>query len=256
MGASPAVPILGSNMVNNPAGQPGAMSAPVAVPAGVPGTQAAKPSDAVNPFSMATGTPAVPTAATAAPGVNPGSTVQSNGINWNDGSNTVTGDMKDTYGAGTGVALSQALQGLGTSTSAAVTATNAETNLEANDQYANIQAQEAAGGVTPNSSTAALAAGDFFSHVNQGLQATDANMELAQQNTLIDTLGKTGAAHGPDGSTFDSIMSGITDAGEIAGDIFTGGISGAVSGGLGNLDKLGTSTGGEQVGNFLSGMFA
>ena len=88
------------------------------------------------------------------------------GLNWNDGSNTVTGDFKDTYGAGTGTAISDVLKGLGTTTDSAVQATINNTSQLADKQYANIQAQEVAGGITPNSSTAALAAGDFYSGVN------------------------------------------------------------------------------------------
>lgn len=147
------------------------------------------------------------------------STTQTPGINWNDGSNTVTGDFKDTYGAGTGTAISDVLQGLGTSTDTAVQATVANTERLADQQYGNIQAQEAASGITPNSSTAALAAGDFYSGVNSSLQESIGNMELNEENTLLSTLTNEGSAHGTDPSTFDSILNGIGDAGEIAGAV-------------------------------------
>lgn len=149
----------------------------------------------------------------------PSGTVQNTNINWNDGSNTVTGDFKDTYGAGTGTAISSVLQNLGSSTDSAVQATNANVEYLANQQYGNIQAQEAASGITPNSSTAGLAAGDFYAGVNSSLQSTDANMEMNEENTLLSTLLGEGAAHGTDPSTFDAVLNGIGDAGQIAGSV-------------------------------------
>jgi hypothetical protein len=135
---------------------------------------------------------------------------QTNNINWNDGSNTVTGDFKDTYGAGTGTAITDVLKNLGTSTDSAVQATIANTNLEAGKQAANITSGEAASGITANSSTAALAQGDFYSGVNSQLQSTVANMELGEENTLLSTLTGEGEQHGPDESGFDSAMSAIS----------------------------------------------
>lgn len=170
---------------------------------------------ATNPFAAPGAIPITPgaTAPTGAAGL-PG-TVQTNGINWNDGSNTVTGDFKDTYGAGTGTAISDVLSGLGTTTDSAIQATIANTDLAAGKQYANIQSNEAASGVTANSSTAALAAGDFYTGVNSQLQQTIGGEELNEENTLLSTLTGEGSAHGPDESTFDSILNGVTDAGEI-----------------------------------------
>lgn len=164
-------------------------------------------SSAVNPQAAA-GNPAVAPGtvpATASNSVMAPATVQGSGINWADGSNTVTGDFKDTYGAGTGTALSDALQGLGTSTSNAVSALQSNTNLEAGNQYKNIQATEAAQGVTPNSSTAALAQGDFYSQVNSNLQSTEANMEESEQTELINSLTNEGSAHGSDTSWMDTL---------------------------------------------------
>jgi hypothetical protein len=167
-------------------------------------------STAVNPQAAA-GNPAIAPGAvpaTASNSVMAPATAQGSGINWADGSNTVTGDFKDTYGAGTGTALSDALQGLGTSTSNAVSALQSNTNLEAGNQYKNIQATEAAQGVTPNSSTAALAQGDFYSQVNSNLQSTEANMEESEQTELINSLTNEGSAHGSD----PSLLSDITGA--------------------------------------------
>ena len=200
-----ANPVAGSGIAQSQAAIPGATS-----PANPQSTTVANPMAAPG---------AVPTSATTVQGNAPGTVAQTNGVNWVDGSNTVIGDFKDTYGAGTGTALASALQGLGTSTSNAVNATEANTNLEAANQYKNIQATEAAQGVTPNSSTAALAQGDFYSQVNSSLQATTANMEEQEQTELISALQGEGAAHGPDESGFDSVLSGITDAGEIGSAI-------------------------------------
>lgn len=137
--------------------------------------------------------------------------VQSNGINWANGSNTVTGDFSDTYGNGTGQAITSVLQNMGTSTDSAVQATISNTDLAAQQQMDNIQAQEAAGGVSPNSSTAALAESNFYNQVNSGLQSTIANEELSEEGTLLSSLTNEGSAHGSDSSTLDSIMGGLGD---------------------------------------------
>lgn len=147
----------------------------------------------------------------AAPGSAPVSTVQGSPINVSasqgqDASNSLAGDFEATYGQGTGTAITDVLGNLGTTNDAAIQATINQTNTAANQQYGNIQAQEAAGGVTPNSSTAALASGDFYSQVNQGLQSTISGMENNQENTLLSTLMTEGQAHGPDESGFQSAM--------------------------------------------------
>lgn len=158
----------------------------------------------------------------AAPGAIPTTNptgIQSTGVNWADGSNTVTGDFKDTYGAGTGTAITNVLQNMGTVNDSAIQALIAQTDTAANNQYGNIQAQQAAAGITPNSSAAALAAGDFYSQVNQGLQTNIGQMESQQQNTLLQTLLGEGSAHGGDPSLFDSILGGFNDAASIATDV-------------------------------------
>src|SRR5271168_3342851 len=124
--------------------------------------------------------------------------VQTNGVNWVNGSNTVIGDFSDTYGAGTGQAITSVLQNMGTTNDSAIQALIAQTDTAANQQYGNIQAQEAAGGVTPNSSTAALASSNFYNQVNEGLQTNIGSMEQSQENTLLQTLVNEGTAHGGD----------------------------------------------------------
>lgn len=141
--------------------------------------------------------------------------VQTNGVNWVNGSNTVIGDFSDTYGAGTGQAITSVLQNMGTTNDSAIQALIAQTNTAANQQYGNIQAQEAAGGVTPNSSTAALASSNFYNQVNQGLQTNIGQMETSQENTLLNALTQEGAAHGGDSSTMNSIMGALGSVGSL-----------------------------------------
>jgi hypothetical protein len=133
------------------------------------------------------------------------------------GSYTLQGDFDATYGQGTGNAITDVLANLGTSNDSAVQALINNTNLEAGKQYANIQATQAAGGITPDSSTAALASGDFYSSVNSSLQSQVAGMEQNQENTLLNTLMTEGSAHGPDESTFQSIAGDLSGALGIAG---------------------------------------
>jgi hypothetical protein len=104
---------------------------------------------------------------------------------------------------------------MGTVNDSAIQATIANTDLAAGKQYANIQSGEAASGVTANSSTAALAGADFYTGVNSQLQQTIGSEEVSEENTLLSTLTNEGQQHGPDESTFDSILGGITDAGQI-----------------------------------------
>ena len=143
----------------------------------------------------------------------------SSGLSTQGGSNTGLGDFQATYGKGTGTQLYNTLAGLGTSTNAAVQATNAQVLDAASKQYANIQAQQAAAGISPDSSAAALAAGDFNSQVNLGLQATDAQLEQQGLNTLISSLTGEGTAHGPDvgfwGTIGNIASEATTDIGNI-----------------------------------------
>lgn len=196
-GASGNVPMLGgSAIVHQIPGTTGPTVAPTSGPA------------FTNPFASPTsavpGTPTVP--------LTPG-----NGINWNDGSHTVTGDFKDTYGAGTGTAITDVLKNLGTSTDAAVQATEAETNREAGIQLGNIQASNAASGITPNSSAEQLAETNFEGNVNTSLQSTIANLENTQESELLSTLVNEGQAHGGDTSGWDSFLQSLPLIGSAIG---------------------------------------
>ena len=211
--ATPAVlpnPLQGAG--TNPLSSGGGAATP-AIPMGATPGQTPIAAGQANPFMPAGAVPVAGAVPAGAQSANPGAVAQTNGINWNDGSNTVTGDFKDTYGAGTGTAITDVLKNLGTSTDAAVAATNANVNLEASKQAANITSEEAASGVTANSSTAALAQGDFYAGVNSQLQSTDANMELNEENTLLSALTGEGEAHGSDVSTMSEVGEGLSAAG-------------------------------------------
>jgi hypothetical protein len=191
----------------------GGAATPAAIPMGATTGQTPTAQAQANPFAPAGAAPVASAVPAGTQSVNPGAVAQTNNINWNDGSNTVTGDFKDTYGAGTGTAITDVLKNLGTSTDSAVAATNANVNLEAGKQAANITSGEAASGVTANSSTAALAQGDFYAGVNSQLQSTDANMELNEENTLLSTLTGEGEQHGSDVSTMSMVGEGLSAAG-------------------------------------------
>lgn len=190
-------------------------------------------STAQNPYAVDGG---VPTGTSTTPSTGtlnglPAGSSQTNGVNWTNGSNSIIGDFSDTYGKGTGTAITSVLQNMGTQTDSAVQALIANTGIAANNQYANIQAQEAAGGVTPNSSTAGLAAGDFYSQVNSNLQSQVANMESSEENTLLGALTNEGSAHGSDTSGWDTlgnVLSGSESAISAIGGAATG-ASSAVS---------------------------
>jgi hypothetical protein len=156
--------------------------------------------------------------------------VQSTGINsgatqGTDASNSLAGDFEATYGQGTGSAITDLLNNMGTTDSNAIQATIANTDYAAGQQYSNIQAGEGAAGVTANSSTAALAGSQFYTGVNDQLQQTIGSEEESEQSQLLNTLMTEGTAHGASGSTMDSVLSGLTDAGEIGASVF-----GAVAG--------------------------
>jgi hypothetical protein len=162
----------------------------------------------------------------------------SSGVSTTGGDNTTLGDFQQTYGKGTGTALEGVLAGLGTSTNAAVEATNAEVLQSAGIQQANMRAQQAASGISPDSSAAALASGDFAAQVNTSLQATDAQLENQGLDTLISSLTNEGKAHGTDLSAWDTFGdvlnagAGIigTGIGAMTGTASLGGILGGLSG--------------------------
>lgn len=217
---APIVPMPGAGGASNGT-TPGTVDGGVPVSAGANGSGAATQN---NPY--------------AAPGSVPGSTVQGSPINTGasqgqDASNSLAGDFEATYGQGTGTAITNVLSNLGTTNDSAITALINQTDTAANNQYGNIQAQEAASGVTPNSSTAALASGDFYSQVNQGLQSTVSGMEQNQENTLLSTLVNEGNSHGPDVSGLDSALGDISS-------IIPG--VGSAAGAINSLPGIGTGT--------------
>lgn len=173
-------------------------------------------------------------AAPASTGIGVPTTGISAGLNTADGSNTLTGDFKDTYGSGTGKALAGVLGGLGTATDAAVTSTNQGILDAAGRQVSNLQATNAAHGVSADSSSAALGLGDFNSQVSQTIASTDSQMELSEENTLIGALQNEGSAHGADSSFWDTftsdvlplvgdaagVLSGIPGMGKTASGVF------------------------------------
>ncbi len=147
--------------------------------------------------------------------------------------NSFAGDFTQTYGQGVGTVLANTLAGLGTSASNAVSATNAEIEANAARAQANMTASQAAHGVSSDSSTAALATGDFNSQVNQNIASTDAQMQLNEQNTLIQSLFQEGQAHGGDTSwmqTLGAVLSGIG----------SGNIGAAITGGTNANDGIAT----------------
>ena len=225
--------------------QPTAVNSPLATTA--PG---AKIQGGTSTAGVVTGAPTVPLSAptgsvptntgsgTGDTGLTTAPTGISSGLNLTGGSDTLLGDFQQTYGQGTGSALAGVLGNLGSATDAAVESTNAGILQAANQQYANIQATQAAHGVSADSSTAALAAGDFNAQVNQGIQSTDAGMQLNEENTLISALQNEGTAHGTDVSTLDNVMTGITDAGQIAGSVGSAIAGGGFGGTLGNVGDI------------------
>lgn len=164
----------------------------------------------------------LPVATPASTGIAVPTTGISTGLNTADGSNTLTGDFKDTYGSGTGKALAGVLGGLGSATDNAVTATNQSILDAAGRQISNIQATNAAHGVSADSSSAALALGDFQAQVSQTIADTDAKMQLSEENTLIDALQNEGTAHGADSSFWDSFGSIVGTVGDVAGTVSEG----------------------------------
>lgn len=176
-------------------------------------------------------------AAPASTGIGVPTTGISAGLNTADGSNTLTGDFKDTYGSGTGKALAGVLGGLGTATDAAVTSTNQGILDAAGRQVSNLQATNAAHGVSADSSSAALGLGDFNSQVSQTIASTDSQMELQEENTLISSLQGEGAAHGADSSFWDSLGDVFGVVGDVA-DTIGSAVTGMPASGHSILDTL------------------
>jgi hypothetical protein len=132
------------------------------------------------------------------------------------GSFTTMGDLQATYGQGTGTAIGNLLGGLGTSTSQAEQLMIQPTLQAAGQQLANLQATQAAQGVDPASSAAALAAGDLSGQVTSAIAGEMGNIGLNEEQMLLGSLTGLGQAHGPDVSgwdTFGNVMQGIGQAG-------------------------------------------
>lgn len=168
----------------------------------------------------------------------------SSGISTADGSNTMTGDFKDSYGSGTGTALAGVLGNLGTATDAAVQATNQGILTAAGMQQANLTAGQAAAGISRDSSSASLQNADFASQVNQTIASTDAGMQLNEENTLISALQSEGQEHGHDSSWTDSI-------GDVFGLLNSGG-SAAQAGNSNNSNNSNNSSGSGGISPIIS----
>jgi hypothetical protein len=175
----------------------------------------------------------------------------SSGISTVGGDNTALGDYQQTYGKGAGTQLFNSVANLGTATNSAVQATNAEVLAAADRQKANMRAQQAAQGVSPDSSSAALASSDFEAQVNRNLTAVDSQMELGGLDTLLASLQSEGSKHGQDESGWD-VFGDVLNAGA--------GIAGTLIGtatGLGSLGsifgKAGSSAGSGIIQNVAHG---
>lgn len=226
MATLPINPVTAKNV----GGGGGAVPSPNPAPPPIPST-AVPATGTSNPTIPFGGAPQVPVGSPSQPVLGqPNGTAGtgiSTGLSTNYGDYTLAGDFAQTYGKGTGTALEGVLANLGTSTDNAVEATNNATLQAAQKQAANITSGEAAAGVSADSSTAALAQGDFASTVNSNLSSQDAQMELGEENTLISALQTEGGAHGSDTSGWDTFANVLTGAQSIAG--IASGASQAVS---------------------------
>lgn len=239
-GSSPAT-VPGGSQNLNPLGSSvfstlGATSPTVAtLPGGqtVPGSATAGSYPAIN-----IGTPAAlggaGTTTAAAGGFSPSTGVTNpNATTSQAGAKTMLGDFQQTYGQGTGTAIANLVGSLGTSTSSALNTMDTATIQAAQQQYGNMQANLAAQGVSPNSSTAALASSDFSSQVTNALSAQAAQLGLSEEQLQLSALMTEGGAHGGDTSFMKSLSSvlgsGIVQAG-----------AGAVSQGFGVGGGAGT----------------
>lgn len=198
---------------------PVAQVAPLPGVPGATGTAASTIPGAVpSSTGQGTGVGTIPTAGTS---ISPLNLTQSQGTT---NSNSLLGDFQATYGQGTGTALATTLSNLGTSTDNAVTATNQSILNAAGIQQANLEAGDAAAGLSKDSSSSALALGDFNSQVSQNIATTDSQMELSEENELIQSLFQEGGAHGSDSSFLGSLGDflqggGLESIGETGGEI-------------------------------------
>lgn len=148
------------------------------------------------------------------------------------GDYTMLGDFQQTFGKGTGSVIAQDIASLGTSTSQALQTMDTAAIQAAQQQYGNMQANLAAQGVSPNSSTAALASADFSSQLTGQLASQAAGLGLSEEQLQLSALMTEGAAHGGDKSAWDTISSFLGSNIQ--------GISGAISQGFGVGGKAGS----------------
>jgi hypothetical protein len=173
------------------------------------------------------------------------------------GSKTLLGDFQATYGQGTGTALAGTLGNLGTATSNAEQLMINPTMQAAERGWGDIQASMGSRGVSADSSTAGLAAGDYWGQVSQGISSASGNIALNEQQQLLSGLTGEGQAHGSDVSGWDQfgdVMKGVGSAALELGGAFLGGPAGAAIGGkLAGLIPGGSGSKGYQGGYFGEG---
>lgn len=166
-------------------------------------------------------------------GYNPATGAGANAPTTAGGSHTLLGDIQQTYGRGTGTAIATELGGLGTSTSEALGIMNQSAIDAAQRQYGNIQAQQAAAGVDPGSSAAALMSADFSSQLTGELASTAAQLGLSEEQMKLSGLMGEGQAHGGD-TSFMKSLSGVLGSGIVQAG------AGAISQGFGIGGKGGS----------------
>lgn len=194
------------------------------------------------PITVPGSTVAANTNVAAAGGFSPSTGVTDpNAATQEAGSKTMLGDFQQTYGQGTGTALANTLGGLGTSTSIAEQNMINATMGAAQLGWGNIESGMGARGVSADSSTAGLAAGDYWGQVSQGIASETGQIGLNEENTLINALTGEGSAHGSDVSgwqTFGNVMQGVGSAALGLGEAYlTGGMAGtgSITAGLGKI---------------------
>lgn len=169
---------------------------------------------------------------TSSGGINPPSI--SSGLDTSDGSYTVKGDFKDVYGAGTGSTLVDILGNLGTAENSVFKAVQDNTLQAAERQKADMYASNAARGISPDSSSAALYNSDFDSQVNSNLMMESAGLQNQGLQTIISALTNEGQAHGSDDSAWETFGDVLNAGAGIAGTFFGGGFgAGGLTGGAG-----------------------
>lgn len=177
------------------------------------------------------------------------------------GSKTLAGDLQAIYGQGTGTAIGNVLSNLGTTTSIAAEQMIQPTMQAAQQGYGDIEAAMGARGVSADSSTAGLAAGDYWGKVSQGISQEMGQIGLTEEQQLLQSLTGAGQTHGGDVSgwqTFGNVMQGLGQAGLGLGEAYlTGGMAGtgSITGGLSKMfgGGKGPGSGGAGVGGFIEG---